>query len=599
MNYSKSNLLKIFICLFLFISVIAIYWHVQNHEFILKFDDEEYVTRNVQVQKGLSWESIRWAFTSTTEAGLWHPLTWLSLMLDYQLYGLNAGGFHRTNLLLHIISTILLFLVLSRMTGSLWRSGFVAALFALHPLHVESVAWIAERKDVLSTVFWMLTMHAYVSYVDRPRAWRYLLILIAFILGLMAKPMLVTLPFVFLLLDYWPLNRFQLELRNNETSNKRKILIIPIGQRNSIALLFLEKLPLIILIIIFSYITFLTVDTVSSIISLKILSIFARIGNALVSYVEYISKMILPLNLAVFYPHPMTLPMCQVGFCLLLLSCISLINLYYIKKYPYLIVGWLWYLGTLVPVIGLVQVGLHAMADRYTYIPLIGLFIIVTWGFADLAKRWHHGRLLFSSAAILILILMMVLTWGQLRHWKNNLTLFNHAIDVTEDNYFAYNNLACIFIEKRDYRQAYQYASIAIQINPHLPAIQCNMGIILARFGNTEKAIYHFQEALKLQPDFLDAMKKLGDVYVQQGSIEAAISQYSKVLNITPDDQEMHNNLGVALEIRGRDDDALVHFRRALDLKPDYIDAKNNMELLLKKRIDKIMKKKMYGKTQL
>lgn len=589
LNYSKSNLLKIFICLFLFISVIAVYWQVQNHKFILKFDDEQYVTMNVYVQKGLNCENIRWAFTST-EAGFWHPLTWLSLMLDYQLYGLNAGGFHWTNLLLHIISTILLFLVLSRMTGSLWRSGFVAVLFALHPLHVESVAWIAERKDVLSGVFWMLTMYAYVSYVDRPGAWRYLMILSAFILGLMAKPMLVTLPFVLLLLDYWPLNRFRLELKNNETVIRRKIAFIPVGQRNTISLLILEKIPFIILTIIISAITFFTENKHSAIASLKGLSIYARIDNALVSYVEYISKMILPVNLAVFYPHPMTLsypmtlPLWQVGFCLLLLICISLINLYYIKKYPYLIVGWLWYLGTLVPVIGLVQVGLHAMADRYTYVPLIGLFIIVAWGFADLAKRWQHGRSLFSSAAALILICMIIVTWVQLRHWKNNLTLFNQAIEVTDDNYLAYNNLASIFIEKKDYRQAYQYASKAIQINPHLPGIQLNMGIILARFGNTEKAIYHFQKALKLQPDFLDAMKRLGDVYMQQGSIEAAISQYSKVLNITPNDPEMHNSLGIALAIRGKPDAALIHFRRALDLKPDYINAKNNLERLMKKK---------------
>jgi len=293
--------------------------------------------------------------------------------------------------------------------------------------------------------------------------------------------------------------------------------------------------------------------------------------------------MILPVNLAVFYPHPMTLPLWQVGLCLLLLICISIIVLYNIKKYPYFIVGWLWYLGTLVPVIGLVQVGAHAMADRYTYITLTGIFIIVAWGFADLAKKWQYGRSVFSLLAILILILMVIVTWVQLRHWKNGLTLFNHAIEVTEDNYLAYNNLATIFIDKGDYWQAYQYASKAIQINPQLPAGHYNMGNILAKLGNTEKAIYHLQETLKLQPDSLNAMKSLGNVFMQHGSIEAAISQYTKVLNITPNDPDIHNNLGVALAIRGRDDAALVHFRRALDLKPDHIDAKKNMGLLLKK----------------
>jgi tetratricopeptide (TPR) repeat protein len=556
---------------------------VQNHKFIIAYDDYQYVTKNVHVQKGLSPESISWAFT-TTDAGFWHPLTWLSLMLDYQLYGLNAGGYHWTNLLLHIISTLLLFSVLYRMTGSIWRSGFVAALFALHPLHVESVALVAQRKDVLSTVFWMLTMYAYVSYVDRPGVWRYLVIFIAFILGLMAKPMLVTLPFVLVLLDYWPLNRFRFELKNNETDLRRKIAFIAVRPRNTISLLILEKIPFITLTIIISAITFFTEQKFSAIVSLKKLSLYARIENALVSYVEYISKMIFPVNLAVFYPHPIALPLWQVSLCLLLLICISVIVLYYIKKYPYLIVGWFWYLGTLVPVIGLIQVGSHAMADRYTYIPLIGLFIIVAWGFADLAKKWRYGRSLFSSSAILILILMMILTWGQLRYWKNGLTLFNHAIEVTEDNYFAYNNLATIFMEKGDYRQAYQYASKAIQIHPQLAAGHFNMGHILARLGDTEKAIYHLQEALKLQPDSLDAMKKLGDVFIQHGFIEAAISQYTKVLNITPNDPDIHNNLGVALAMRGRYGAALVHFRRALDLKPDYIDAKKNMELLLRKK---------------
>jgi tetratricopeptide (TPR) repeat protein len=470
------------------------------------------------------------------------------------------------------------------MTRAVWRSGFVAALFALHPLHVESVAWVAERKDVLSTVFWMLTMYAYVVYVNRPGVWRYLMILIAFILGLMAKPMLVTLPFVLLLLDYWPLKRFRFELFNNETSNRRKIAIIPIGQRNSIVRLILEKLPLIIISIVFSSVTFFTVQKVSSMVSLKILPIYARIENALVSYVEYISKMFLPVNLAVFYPHPMILPLWQVGLCLILLICISFIVTYFIRRCSYLCVGWFWYLGTLVPVIGIFQVGSHAMADRYTYIPLIGLFIIVAWGFADLAKKWQYGKPVFLSAAILILILMMILTLGQLRHWKNGLALFTHAIEVTEGNYLAYNNLALIFMGKGDYQQAYQFALKASKSNPQLPFSIYIMGSALAKLGNTEKAIYYLQEGLKLQPNSLDAMKMLGEVYMQRGSIEAAILQYRKVLTITPNDPAIHNNLAVSLATRGRYKDALVHFRRALELKPDYIDAKNNMKLLLKKK---------------
>jgi tetratricopeptide (TPR) repeat protein len=287
----------------------------------------------------------------------------------------------------------------------------------------------------------------------------------------------------------------------------------------------------------------------------------------------------------------MSLPLWQVGLCLLILICISCIAVYYANKYRYLVVGWLWYLGTLVPVIGLVKFGAFAMADRFAYIPLIGLFIIVSWGFADLAKKWLYGKLLFSSAAILILILMMILTRGQVRYWKNNLTLFHHATEATEDNYLANNNLAAALLEKGNYLQAYQYASKAIQINPQLPFAHYHMGNILYKAGDTQNAIYQFQETLKLQSDFPDAMRKLGEVFVQQGSFEDAVAQYNKILKITPDDPYIHNNLGVALAKAGRDDDALVYFRRALDLKPDYIDAKKNMKLLLEKRNNKVMRK--------
>ena len=509
MNKNKSNLLKIFICLSLLILTMATYWSVRSHEFIM-YDDDTYVAGNTHIRKDLSWESIRWAFTSTSDAGLWHPLTWLSLMLDYHFYKVNAGGYHLSNLLLHIVSTLLLFFVLNKMTGAIWRSGFVAALFALHPLHVESVAWVAERKDVLSAVFWMLAMYCYVAYVNRPSVWRYLLVIIVFILGLMAKPMLVSLPFVLLLLDYWPLKRFQLELSDYGTCcGRRKISIIPIVQNNSNICLILEKLPLIIFSITFISITFFTAENFSAVVPLKNISVHFRIENALISYVDYISKMFLPFSLAIFYPYPLSFSLWQVGFCLILLICITCIVVYFIRSYSYLFVGWFWYLGTLVPVIGLIQVGSHAMADRYTYIPLIGLFIIVAWGFADLAGKWHYGKQLFSSLAALILIFLMILTWGQLRYWKNSLTVFAHAIEATADNYLAYNNLAVIFIEKGDYRQAYQFASKAIQINPKLPFAHYNMGNILIKLGNTEKAIYHFQETLKLQPDYLNAKKKL------------------------------------------------------------------------------------------
>ena len=289
---------KLIVVLILIIATIAIYWQIQNYEFI-RFDEELYLTKNINIQQGLSLENIRWSF-ATIDAGYFQPLTWLSLMLDYELFKLNAGGYHWTNLLLHIISTVLLFLVLNKMTDSLWRSGFVASLFALHPLYVESVVWIAERKDVLSCVFWMLTMHAYLAYVRQSNIWRYSLMLLVFVLGLMAKPMLVTLPFVLLLLDYWPLNRFTFELKQEGENKRRKLIVVPIGEGNTISHLILEKIPFIVLTLIFSSITFYTAQKVSAIASVSNLSIFSRISNSLVSYVEYISKMIVPVNLAVF-----------------------------------------------------------------------------------------------------------------------------------------------------------------------------------------------------------------------------------------------------------------------------------------------------------
>ena len=384
-NLRKGFLIKkrdLLTCLFIIMVTLSVYWQVQNFDF-LNFDDDMYVTDNHHVQEGLTLKSIIWAFT-TIHASNWHPLTWLSHMLDCQLYGINAGWHHLTNLLFHIANTLLLFFVFQKMTGCFWQSVFVATLFALHPLHVESVAWISERKDVLSTFFWMLTMWSYTRYVERLEVNRYLLVILFFTLGLMSKPMLVTLPFVLLLLDFYPLYRFRFQ--KSDTSANPK-------QRSNILLLVLEKIPLLVLTAVSSAVTLYAQKHGEAIMSLDAISLKIRISNAVVSYIKYIGKMIYPSNLAVMYPFQGILPWWKItGACLILVS-MSLLAIRIIKQSSYFAVGWLWYIGTLVPVIGLVQVGNQSMADRYTYVPLIGLFIIITWGVSELMVQWRYRKI--------------------------------------------------------------------------------------------------------------------------------------------------------------------------------------------------------------
>ncbi len=390
---------EILICLFLVLATLTVYWQVGNYEFV-NFDDDKYIIENFHVQKGLTRDSVIWAFTATHVSN-WHPLTWLSHMLDFQLYGLNPSGHHLTNVFFHLVNTLLLFLVLKLMTGALWRSGLVAALFAVHPLHVESVVWVAERKDVLSTLFWMLTLWAYLGYTKRPGVKRYLVILLAFALGLMAKPMLVTLPFVLLLLDYWPLKRIEL--------GQSAIGLPAASQPSTIAnkpgaqafRLLLEKTPMFVLAAVSSVVTFIVQKSGGAVGALETYPFKIRMANALLSYVIYLKKMIWPQNLAVFYPHPgQSLPMWQAAGAGLLLVVVSIAVIRAGRRYPYLPVGWLWYVGTLVPVIGLVQVGDQAMADRYTYVSLIGLFIVVAWGVPDVARSWRYGKCPRCSAKL-------------------------------------------------------------------------------------------------------------------------------------------------------------------------------------------------------
>jgi len=602
---------SLIICLLLLTTTLAVFWQVHNHDFV-DIDDPYYISDNPQVKTGLTRAGFVWAFT-TTHVTNWHPLTWLSHMLDCQLYGVNPKGHHLTNVVFHLANTILLFLILKWMTGAVWRSGFVAALFALHPLHVESVAWVAERKDVLSTFFWMLTLWAYFYYVKRPALHRYLLVFFSLALGLMAKPMLVTLPCVLLLLDYWPLERFRFSQLSGDTPPSIRVSKV---QESSVLLLLAEKIPLFVLIAVSSVVTFLVQRSGGALGNLDMYPVKIRIANALISYVSYMGKTLWPHNLAVFYPHPeQSLQLWQAAGAGLLLGIISMAVLRLARLHPYLAVGWLWYLGTLVPVIGLVQIGGQAMADRYTYVPLIGLFIMIGWGVPELVARWRYRKIGIGLAAGLVLAGSMILTWSQLQHWKSTVTLFEHALSVTADNYFAHNNLGIAYARQGEMDKAISHYTKALQFKPYFPRAHNNLGNAYARQGRTEEAIahftlalqykpdfagahnnlgnvlaaqgknkeaiFHFSRAQQLQPDFAEVSFNMGSVFARQGSMDDALAQFSRALELKPDFAEAHNSLGVILARKGRFDEAIVHFREALRLKPTFIQAHNNLSRAL------------------
>jgi len=422
-----NKTLKVAICIFLMVATFCIYSQVQDHEFV-SFDDPIYI-QNPNVKAGFTSESVEWAFTTMATED-WSPVNWLSHMLDYQLYGMHPKGHHLTNLFFHIANALLLFMVLHRMTGALWQSGFVAAMFAFHPLNVESVAWAAERKNVLSTLFWLLTMWAYIHYAAKPTIKRYGLVFLFFTLGLMTKSMLVTLPFALLLLDYWPLRRlkFGQERGGNETSEKNT------AKRSEVFRLMLEKIPLFLLTTGLSIVTFIATKSFGAIV--EDVTFSTRLTNATVSNLEYLEKMMWPEKLAIFYAHPgNTLAVWKGILCGMALLGITIISIRLIRKAPYFAVGWFWYLGTLVPVIGIVQVGGQAMADRYTYIPLIGIFIIAAWGVPELISKWRYKEKVLSISVGIIIPTLLVTTWWQVNHWKNSITVFKHAIRVTDKKY--------------------------------------------------------------------------------------------------------------------------------------------------------------------
>jgi tetratricopeptide (TPR) repeat protein len=535
----------------------CLYLPALQHSFV-NYDDQQYVTDNPRVQAGLTWQGLNWAFGFY--AGNWHPLAWLSHMLDCQLYDARASGHHLTSVLLHIGSSLLLFAALNRMTGAPWRSAAVAALFAWHPLHVESVAWVAERKDVLCGFFWMLTLLFYARYAERPSVARYCITLASFALCLMSKPMAVTLPFVLLLLDFWPLNRVQ----NAEC-----------GVRSAKMRLVLEKVPFLLMVIGGCVLTLRAQQI--AIVSTAGLTISQRLAHVPVAYCHYIGAMFLPVNLAVYYPYQIHLAVMAIVISILVLVLITIFAATNIRQRPYVIVGWLWYLGTLVPVIGLVQVGDQAWADRYTYLSLIGLFIMVVWLACDLLKN----RILLQSAFALVLIAAITLTSLQLGYWKNTRTLFEHAEQVTPNNYLAITMLGSLLAEEHKYDEAINYYQKALRLEPTFPEAHFYMGAALDEQGKLDEAIAEYQQALWFKPTQEQTHIFMGMALGREKKYDEAIAHYNAALKLNPDSAVAENNLGRIYHTQGRFDDAKEHYAAALKINPKLALAHNNFGILL------------------
>jgi Flp pilus assembly protein TadD len=520
----------------------ALYWPMMNHSFISYYDDASYITDNPHVNAGLTRAGIAWAFRSGY-AGNWHPLTWLSHMLDCQWYGLHPAGHHFTNLLFHIANTLLLFLWLNRATRAPWRSAFVAALFAWHPTHVESVAWAAERKDVLSAFFFLLALWAYTSYVSHKRGRAlcfYLLSLFCFACGLMSKPMVVTLPFVLLLLDFWPLRRFY-DL--SSTAGATGDSTVQRFNRPALPRLLLEKLPFFALALAACVVTYSVQQSAGAFWSSTALPLPLRLENALVVYSRYISKLLWPVDLALIYPYPHRWSIVLLLAAVLMVAAWSVLFLWRARQNPYLLTGWLWFLGMLVPTIGLVQVGVQSMADRYLYLPGIGLFLAVSWGLHDLGEWRPQLRKLIPPAALAALAACLAVTRIQLAYWQNSFTIFAHTVNVTADNYAACNFLGNILEKAGRKDKALQLYAAAVEVQPDFPLGQFNMGMLLLETGRPAEASNHLAIAALLMPQNPDVQYDFGLFLRQHGNISAAIDHFRAALATRPDFPEALNNL--------------------------------------------------------
>jgi tetratricopeptide (TPR) repeat protein len=593
-NFRDSKLkYKTAIALFLTAAIVAIYWQTGEHSFVF-FDDEEYVLHNSRLLLGFTLENIKWFLTSSHAAN-WHPLTWFSHILDVNLFGLNPLGHHFVSVALHWANSLLLYLFLYRFTGSLWRSATVAALFAVHPLNVESVAWISERKNVLSTLFWLLTLYLYSLYTEKKSRHLYSITVIVFALGLMAKQMLVSIPLVLLLLDYWPLQR----IRAKELKS-----------------LLLEKVPFLLLAIIAAIITILSQQ--QAINSLQGYSLARRFANAATSYLQYLRKTFWPDDLAIFYPFPDAIDWWTTIAATLLLVAITATAIKLRRRYPALFIGWFWYLLTLLPVIGIVKIGLQSMADRYAYIPTIGIFVATVWCLADLSRDTPRRKLLSVVIAGAAIFLLALTAWRQTSYWQDTNTLFTYTLAKTKKNYIALCAIGRELDKQGEFEAAMQKFDEALEAAPwydaaltqqgimlmkrgmfadasskfqqalqlnsaSIPA-HINLGIVLALLDRPEEAIPHFQLAIDLDTRSAAAHYNLAFTLQKLGKPAEAIRHYAKALQTDPFDHECHNNMGVTLANMGRYDEAIQHFSEALRLKPEFSDARNNLEITLKKQ---------------
>lgn len=592
MSINSDTKKRLLICLLLVLATAGVYYQVYSFGFV-NYDDGEYVYQNPHIRNGITTATIKWAFT-TGYCCFWHPLTWLSHALDRQLFGDNPAGHHITGVIFHIANALLVFWIFKKMTNAIGASAFVAALFALHPLHVESVAWVSERKDVLSTFFWLLTMWAYVRYVRRTSVSRYLLIVLFFVLGMMSKPMLVTLPFVLLLLDYWPLGRF----------DKARL--------KTIRFLITEKIPLFAIAFGASIVAYVVQKKGGAIPTGENFAFPIRLANGCISYMQYIIKMIWPTKLAMFYPHPeQDVSVLFAVMSAVILLAVTILVIRFSKGHRYLFTGWFWYIGTLVPVIGLVQVGGHAMADRYTYITLTGLFIIIAWGLPELLSKWRFREIVLSIAAIISLTAMGIKANIQTSYWSNSVALFSHAIGVTRNNAEAHCGLGIAYGNLGRHQESIESLKRSISIDPDYADAYYNLGVTFGRLGRWQDAIEAFKQAIKAMPDWAEVHCSLGEAYVSIGSYQDALETYKQAIRIDPalakarcglgavyidleryqesveplqqavvirrNYTDAYYNLGVAFNKLGRWYDAVEAFRQAIRTRPDWAEAHFNL----------------------
>lgn len=572
-------------------------------------DDPRFVTENARVQAGITPENIKWAF-STTYFCFYFPLTWMSHMLDCQIFGLNASGHHITSLIIHILNSLLLFAALRRMTGTLWRSAAVSALFAVHPLHVESVLWIAERKDVLCAFFWFLCLLAYARYAEKPSLARYSLVFFSFLCGLLSKTMIITLPFLLLLLDFWPLGRLDFGRAGKEGASGP-------GRPASFRRLLYEKIPLFALVPVFAYLTVKAQEQAGTFASLGALPLPQRIANAAIAYGAYLQKTFIPAGLAFYYPFPKGGVSMTAGVAVgALFAAMTGVILFFGMKRKYLVTGWFWFIGTLVPVIGLVQVGAQSMADRYTYVPLVGVFIALAWGAEEIAGKTVPARRALASASAAVIVVLVILTRVQTGYWANSETLFGRTLAVTRDNSVIENNMGLVLYNEGRTEEALAHYGRALTIDPSNTPAHINMGNALSGKGLTGEAIRHYEEALRAMPGskeamnnlglalmkekrygeaiarleecvrayplYFDARLNLGVALTQAEDLKAAEEQYREAIRLRPDSPQAFNNMGVILTRTGRIEEAAENFRAALKISPGFEGARKNLDAVEK-----------------